>query len=112
MRRQRDAAFTDEIITNIKQFQTDTDCDKPDERTVSHAKEKTVNPIVTGQKNVGQLGNNRAHRDGSIDVTERYIRPSKVPYLVCDPSSRQLKKQKVFPARYYCRAVFMLLPST
>ena len=81
MRRQRDAAFTDEIITNIKQFQTDTDCDKPDERTVSHAKEKTVNPIVTGQKNVGQLGNNRAHRDGSISVTERYIRPSKVPYL-------------------------------
>lgn len=64
MRRQRDAAFTDEIITNIKQFQTDTDCDKPDERTVSHAKEKTVNPIVTGQKNVGQLGNNRARRDG------------------------------------------------
>ena len=54
MRRQRDAAFTDEII-------------------VSHAKEKTVNPIVTGQKNVGQLGNNRACGDGSIDVKERHI---------------------------------------
>ena len=32
--------------------------------------------------------------------------------VVCDPSNRQLKKQKVFPARYYSRAVFMLLPST
>ena len=63
MRRQRDAAFTDEIITNIKQFQTDTDCDKPDEMIVSHAKEKTVNPIVTGQKNVGQFGNNGACGD-------------------------------------------------
>ena len=64
MRRQRDAAFTDEIITNIKQFQTDTDCNKPDERIVSHAKEKTVNPIVTGQKNVGYLGDSGARGNG------------------------------------------------
>ena len=28
--------------------------------------------------------------------------------VVCIPSSRQLKKQKPFPARYFCRAVFML----
>lgn len=32
--------------------------------------------------------------------------------MVCDPSSRQSKNIKVFSARYYCRAVFMLLPST
>ena len=50
MRRQRDAAFTDEIITNIKQFQPDTDCEKPDEMTDSHAKRKTCNSLVTGQK--------------------------------------------------------------
>lgn len=61
MRRQRDAAFTDEIITNIKQFQTDTDCDKPDEMIVSHAKRKTCNSLVTGQKNVGYLGDSDAH---------------------------------------------------
>ena len=82
MRRQRDAAFTDEIITNIKQFQTDTDCDKPDERTVSHAKEKTVNPIVTGQKNVGQLGNNRAR--GSRMSAEQ---PKKTPGFLCEAGS-------------------------
>ena len=72
MRRQRDAAFTDEIITNIKQFQTDTDCDKPDEMIVSHAKEKTVNSIVTSQKNVGQLGNCGARRDRSF-ADKKYI---------------------------------------
>ena len=82
MRRQRDAAFTDEIITNIKQFQTDTDCDKPDERTVSHAKEKTVNPIVTGQKNVGQLGNNRAC-GGRMSVEQ----PKKTPGFLCETGS-------------------------
>ena len=82
MRRQRDAAFTDEIITNIKQFQTDTDCDKPDERTVSHAKEKTVNPIVTGQKNVGQLGNNRARR-GRMSAEQ----PQKTPGFLCEAGS-------------------------
>ena len=63
MRRQRDAAFTDEIITNIKQFQPDTDCEKPDEMTDSHAKRKTCNSLVTGQKNVGQFGNNGARGD-------------------------------------------------
>ena len=50
MRKQRNAAFTDEIITNIKQFQTDTDCDKPDEMIVSHAKEKTVISQDTARK--------------------------------------------------------------
>lgn len=74
MRRQRDAAFTDEIITNIKQFQTDTDCDKPDEMIVSHAKEKTVNSIVTSQKNVGQFGNNGARGDCDIDDKEKYLK--------------------------------------
>ena len=64
MRRQRDAAFTDEIITNIKQFQTDTDCDKPDEMIVSHAKRKTCNSLVTGQKNVGYLGDFGARGNG------------------------------------------------
>ena len=63
MRRQRDAAFTDEIITNIKQFQPDTDCEKPDEMTDLHAKRKTCNSLVTGQKNVGYLGDSDAHRD-------------------------------------------------
>ena len=72
MRRQRDAAFTDEIITNIKQFQTDTDCDKPDEMIVSHAKEKTVNSIVTSQKNVGQFGNNGARGDGMSFVQTQW----------------------------------------
>ena len=82
MRRQRDAAFTDEIITNIKQFQTDTDCDKPDEMIVSHAKEKTVNPIVTGQKNVGQFGNNGAHR------SRMFIeQPEKTPGFLCEAGS-------------------------
>lgn len=66
MRRQRDAAFTDEIITNIKQFQPDTDCEKPDEMTDSHAKRKTCNSLVTGQKNVGYLGDSDARRDGSL----------------------------------------------
>ena len=63
MRRQRDAAFTDEIITNIKQFQPDTDCEKPDEMTDLHAKRKTCNSLVTGQKNVGYLGDSDARRD-------------------------------------------------
>lgn len=81
MRRQRDAAFTDEIITNIKQFQPDTDCEKPDEMTDSHAKRKTCNSLVTGQKNVGYLGDSDACGDGCIDVTERHIRPPKVLYL-------------------------------
>ena len=62
MRRQRDAAFTDEIITNIKQFQPDTDCEKPDEMTDLHAKRKTCNSLVTGQKNVGYLGDTDACR--------------------------------------------------
>ena len=47
----------------IKQFRPDTDCDKPDEMKVSYAKEKTVNTIVTGPKNVGQLGNYCVRRD-------------------------------------------------
>ena len=94
MRRQRDAAFTDEIITNIKQFQPDTDCEKPDERTVSHAKEKTVNPIVTGQKNVGQLGNNRARRNGMSFVqtqwnTSAHRSESRYVRNGCDRSGEQ-----------------------
>ena len=74
MRRQRDAAFTDEIITNIKQFQPDTDCEKPDEMTDSHAKRKTCNSLVTGQKNVGYLGDSGACGVRGIDVKERHIR--------------------------------------
>lgn len=73
MRRQRDAAFTDEIITNIKQFQPDTDCEKPDEMTDSHAKRKTCNSLVTGQKNVGYLGDSGARRDCSF-ADKKYIR--------------------------------------
>ena len=73
MRRQRDAAFTDEIITNIKQFQPDTDCEKPDEMTDLHAKRKTCNSLVTGQKNVGYLGDSDARRDRSF-ADKKYIR--------------------------------------
>ena len=82
MRRQRDAAFTDEIITNIKQFQTDTDCDKPDEMIVSHAKRKTCNSLVTGQKNVGYLGDSDARR------SRMFIeQPEKTPGFLCEAGS-------------------------
>ncbi len=36
-------------------------------------------------------------------------KPHNASGMVCIPSSRQLKKQNPFPARYSCRAVFMLL---
>jgi len=82
MRRQRDAAFTDEIITNIKQFQPDTDCEKPDEMTDLHAKRKTCNSLVTGQKNVGYLGDTDACR-GRMSAEQ----PQKTPGFLCEAGS-------------------------
>ena len=51
------------------------------EMTDSHAKRKTCNSLVTGQKNVGYLGDSDAHRDGSIDVTGQGLTTKKVPYF-------------------------------
>ena len=88
MRRQRDAAFTDEIITNIKQFQPDTDCEKPDEMTDSHAKRKTCNSLVTGQKNVGYLGDTDACRDCLFTDTQGLKRPTTAENNYSEPKEQ------------------------
>jgi len=43
----------------------------------------------------------------TLHLVSKRIPPQRL-ILVCIPPCRQLKKQKPFPARYFCRAVLML----
>ena len=78
MRKQRNAAFTDEIITEQKEVSADNNNAKTDGTSGLKMKRKNSYFSGYGTENLGSCPAPFTHRDGSIDVKERYIRPSKV----------------------------------